>query len=85
MVQARVAVQHYWRTQRNQSLKALPPFRPQLVWVLEDRPGQALFVLSDTYWNGRTERVWHSRIPYWAKQLFQKSYVKRSGALPIMP
>ncbi|MDA8205819.1 MAG: FAD/NAD(P)-binding oxidoreductase [Thermaerobacter sp.] len=84
MVQARIAVHHWAHTRQK---RKTPPmaYNPQLLWVLEDSPGEALFVLSNVLWGGDRERVWHHPIPYWAKQLFQWSYVIRAGALPIMP
>lgn len=85
MVQARIAVHHWAMQQLGKKNVRARPYQPQLLWVLENAPGQALFVLSNRYWNGDTEKVWNGRPPYWAKQLFQWSYIKLSGALPVMP
>jgi len=84
MVQARVAV-HHWAAGRQAKKRAVAPYHPYLVWALETGPGQAFFALSDVFYGGHRQIVYHGRSPCWAKQIFQRAYVARAGALPIMP
>lgn len=84
MVQARVAV-HHWAYRQRKIKSPGPAYSPRLVWILEDNPGTALFVLSNRFWGGSQEIVFHNRLSYMAKQVFQWTYIKRSGSLPIMP
>jgi sulfide:quinone oxidoreductase len=84
MVQARVAV-HDWVGRQFGRKKRPAPYRPQLVWALETGPGEAFFALSDVFYGGQRQWVYHGRSPYWAKQGVQWAYVRRHGELPIMP
>jgi sulfide:quinone oxidoreductase len=84
MVQARIAVHHWAWTIRHLSPKP-PPYHPQLLWILEYGWGRALFGLSDVLYGGRRQVVLTGRYPYWVKELFGWAYVRRSGALPVMP
>lgn len=84
MVQARVAV-HHWAHRKRVRRKMPAPFYPQLLWALETGKGYAFFALSDVFYGGTRQWVYHGRTPYWAKQIFQWAYVHQRGALPIMP
>ncbi len=84
MVQARVAV-HHFSAMRQGKTRGTASYHPYLVWALETGPGQAFFALSNVFYGGNRQIVYHGRSPFWAKQAFQWAYVARSGALPIMP
>ncbi len=83
MVQARIAVHHWVARQR----RALPPrsYQPMLVWALELGAGRGLLIITDEYWGGRRHFMAEGRWPAAIKWAFQKGYVWRRGALPIMP
>lgn len=84
MVQARLAVHHWAWRQKKQSKKPAS-YQPQMLWVLEDAIGHALFALSDAFWGGKREIIKHGPLPYLAKEVFQRAYIRTTGALPIMP
>ncbi len=84
MVQARVAV-HHWAWRQRKIRRKPAPYEPKLLWVLEDTAGTAFFVLSNAFYGGKQQMVYHGRSPYWAKQVFQMAYIRRTGALPVMP
>ncbi len=84
MVQARISV-HHWHQRQTARRTKLRPFAPRLLWILETGSKHALFALSDVFYGGGHQWVYHGQTPYWAKQSFQWAYVHRRGALPIMP
>ncbi len=84
MVQARVAV-HHWAWRQKKIRRQPAPYQPKMLWVVEESPTSAFFGMSDTFYGGKQQVIYHGRPPYWAKQVFQWAYVRSAGALPVMP
>lgn len=83
MVQARVAVNHWWSVLEKRSPPA--PYRPLMAAVMETGHGHGLLTVQDVLYGGSHEWVWHSGPSLAAKQLFGWAYRRGRGALPIMP
>jgi len=83
MVQARVAVNHWWSVLEKRSPPA--PYTPLMAEVLETGHGRGLLTIQDVLYGGKREWVWHSGPSLAAKQLFGWAYRRGHGALPIMP
>ncbi len=83
MVQSRVAVHHWLAKQKHKKLPA--PFHPYLVWMLETGDSHSLFSITNMFYGGTTDILYHGLWPAWIKRAFQRSYVWTHGSLPIMP
>lgn len=83
MVQARVAVQHWWAQASGAS--APRPYRPRVVSLMYLGQGEALGTRHDLLYGGDLEQTIVGPVPYWIKQGFGRAYRFGSGALPIMP
>jgi len=83
MVQARVAVHHWaaWLHQR----PVPPPYHPQVVALIDIGQGQGFFSLNTTLFGGDRDWVYVGGPAQWAKKIFNHSYVRFGGGLPIMP
>lgn len=83
MVQARVAVHHWWATFNHEPLP--PPYHPTMVSIMEIGQGRGLLTIQDVLYGGSREWVSVGRIPALTKHLFGRLYRRGYGGLTIMP
>jgi sulfide:quinone oxidoreductase len=83
MVQARVAVHHWYARVNGKSPP--PPYHPQVLALIEMGRGQGLFSLSTVLYGGSRDVTAVGRPARWAKLAFNRLYVTGRGWLPVMP
>lgn len=83
MVQARLAVEHWWATVRD--LEPRAPDAPKLLLVLHVGRGEGILNVHDTLYGGSHEWTFVGRLPAAAKQCFGWAYRRFGGLLPILP
>jgi sulfide:quinone oxidoreductase len=83
MVQARVAVHHWWA--QVTKTPAPPPYHPQVLCLIDIGHGQGFFALNTTLYGDSRDLVHVGPAAQWAKRVFNRAYVWGRGALMVMP
>lgn len=83
MVQARVAVHHWWSVTHQHPLP--PPYHPQVIALIDVGSGQGFFSLNTTLYGGTRDISYVGWPAQLAKRIFNHTYICGQGWLPVMP
>lgn len=83
MVQARVAVHHWWSSLSHRPTP--PPYHPQVIAMLDIGYGKGLFSLNTTLYGGTRDFTYVGYPAQIGKRLFNGAYIRSHGWLPVMP
>jgi sulfide:quinone oxidoreductase len=83
MVQARVAVHHWWAREHHRPLP--PPYHPQVIALIDIGYGHGFFSVNTTLYGGDRDITYVGYPAQLAKHLFNRAYIWGNGWLPVMP